>query len=90
MVISLSEHLEIISLRKNNEELRTIITKQANSIAELCCLLVDISNKMSEIQSDSEKSELFNCFEFISNLITLKSKRATNYLYMRTDEDTVQ
>lgn len=85
----MSEHLELISLKQTNQELRTIVTKQADSIAELCCLLVDITNKMQEVDDDSTKTEYANCLENISKLILLKSKRATNYLYLRTDEDTV-
>lgn len=85
----MSEQLEIISLRKENKELRALSKKQSNSIIELCCLLVELNQKLKDNENESTYESLKLAFDSINKLINLKLTRAKNYMYKLTGDDVI-
>lgn len=79
--------LELIRLKQQNLELTNLTKKQANSIAELGCLLVELNQKLIEVENDQTAEKLKAAFNSINKLIKLRARRAVNYKYVLTDED---
>ncbi len=84
------EGLELKRLQEENKYLEVLARKQANSIIELCCVMVDITNVIVDTDTDELTAmKAREAFVKIDNIIRLKATRATNYLYFPKGDDVV-
>lgn len=78
----MSEQLEILSLRKHNEQLAFVVQKQAHSILELCGTMTEIIDQLRQINDSSTRDQMITIHCKVANTLRLSATKANNYMYM--------
>lgn len=78
----MSEQLEILALKKKNEELAFVIQKQVHSILELCGTMTEIIDQLRQINDNSTREEMILIHCKVANTLRLSATKANNYMYM--------
>ncbi len=80
--------IEELNYIKQNRDLREDLRKERNKTLELATLIVQINEKLIEVEfSEKSRENLLEAYSAINKAIELRCKRAINYGYTLGPED---